>query len=255
MNDADHRGLWLRNYRAAPDAPVRLICFPHAGGSASYFIPLAQALSPSVDVWAVQYPGRQDRRNEPNLTDLHALASHVFAALDSLTNRPIALFGHSMGASVAFEVCRLLEFDAGIAPEHLFVSGRRAPSRRRTDLAHKLDDEALLADVRKLNGTDPRIFNDDELLRMALPAIRADYQAAETYSPMPGPVSSCPITVLTGADDPRTTLAEAEAWTHHTTSPCDVLVYPGGHFFLADQLPEITGLLIDRLLGHDRVDP
>lgn len=100
---------------------------------------------------------------------------------------------------------------------------------------HLLDDEGLLADVRKLSGTNAAILGDQELLRAALPAIRSDYRAAETYAYRPGPPLSCPITAFTGDNDPKTTVDEARAWSTHTTGPFDLKVYPGGHFFLADQ--------------------
>jgi surfactin synthase thioesterase subunit len=245
----DGRELWLRNYRPAPQAPVQLVCFPHAGGSASFYAPLARALAPAVDVVAVQYPGRQDRRREANVADLHDLAATVSAVLRPLADRPIALFGHSMGASLAFEVARLLEDRAGRAPERLFASGRRAPSRRGSSMVHLLPDEGLLADVRRLSGTDPRILGDDEMLRLALPAIRSDYRAAERYVMRPGAPLSCPITVLAATDDPSTGAEEAAAWSEHTTGRCEVQFYTGGHFFLTAHQESIARTVRDRLLA------
>lgn len=225
-------GLWIRNYAPAAENAPRLVCLPHAGGSASFFHPVATALAPAVEVSAVQYPGRQDRRHEPCIPTVLGLATELHRLVLPLADRPLALFGHSMGASVAFELARLLEQD-GVTPVHLFASGRRAPSRHRAESVHRKDDDGLLADVRALSGTDSRVLGDDELLRMALPAIRNDYRAAETYEYRPGPPLRCPITALTGSDDPKADVDEVRAWQEHTAGRFELIVYPGGHFFLA----------------------
>lgn len=116
---------WFRNYGPAPDACVRLVCLPHAGGSASFYFPLARALSPKIEVLAVQYPGRQDRHAEPCVQNIEDMADRIAEALGPWTDRPYALFGHSMGAMVGFEVARRMEA-SGKGPLELFVSGRQA---------------------------------------------------------------------------------------------------------------------------------
>ncbi|WTY84195.1 alpha/beta fold hydrolase [Micromonospora sp. NBC_01405] len=226
--------MWVRRFHPAPSGTRRLVCLPHAGGSASFYFPVSRSLSPTVEVLAIQYPGRQDRRQEKCIGDIHELARAVHSVLRPWLDEPVAIFGHSMGASIGFELARLIERDGGSAA-HLFASGRRAPSCPRDETVHLLDDEGLLADVRKLSGTNAAILGDQELLRAALPAIRSDYRAAETYAYRPGPPLSCPITAFTGDNDPKTTVDEARAWSTHTTGPFDLKVYPGGHFFLADQ--------------------
>ena len=246
----DHAS-WVRRFSPADDAPVRLVCLPHAGGSASYFFPLARALAPRVDVLAIQYPGRQDRRREPCVETVPELARRIFDVLTPWTGRPVALFGHSMGAAVGFELARLIEDKAGVVPAHLFASGRRAPSTPRHETVHLLDDDGLLDDVRLLSGTDAAVLDDEELLRMALPAIRADYQAIETHRYEEGtPPLRCPITVLTGDDDPKTTADEARAWSAHTRGEFAVRTFLGGHFFLAEHQQAINDLLVERLTAR-----
>lgn len=238
---------WIRRYRPAPGAAIRLVCLPHAGGSASFFLPVSAALSPAIDVLAVQYPGRQDRLREPMIDNLGDLADAVVTALTPWLDRPFAFFGHSMGATLAFEVTRRLEQGAGPAPLHLFASGRRAPSRHRDENVHLGGDDRIIAELTELSGTDTRVLGEEEMLRMVLPAIRNDYRATETYRYRPGPPLSCPITVLTGDADPKTSLEEAEAWRDHTTGPFDLRVYPGGHFYLADHQSEVLDAITDRL--------
>jgi surfactin synthase thioesterase subunit len=119
---------WARVYHPAPAAALRLVCLPHAGGSANFFLPVSAGLTPEFEVTAIQYPGHQDRCLEPCENDLRELAHRVLAALGSADTRPIALFGHSLGATVGFELGRLLEA-AGRPVVRLFASGSGAPSR------------------------------------------------------------------------------------------------------------------------------
>ncbi|RKR91930.1 surfactin synthase thioesterase subunit [Micromonospora pisi] len=248
MRTSEHDNLWLRSYQPARQDSVQLVCLPHAGGSASFYYPLAQALAPQVDVLAIQYPGRQDRLGEPAITDLHALARQVFEALRGRVDRPTALFGHSMGASIAFEVARILEQEEGVSLRHLFASGRRAPSAHRHERVHLEDDQTLVAEMHRLDGPGRDLLHDDEILRMILPAVRADYTAAETYLYQPGPPLRCPVTALVGDVDPKVTLDEARAWGEHTTGPFDLRVYSGGHFFLSAHQASVQTAIADLLV-------
>lgn len=238
---------WVRRFHPAPGAAVRLVCLPHAGGSASFFFPVSKALAPAVEVLAIQYPGRQDRRHEPGVVDLHELADRIFAALRPLTSLPLALFGHSMGAVLAHEIALRMK-DAGLpAPVALFASGRRAPSRHRDERIHQQPDARVVAELRMLSGTHASVLADPEVLAMIMPAIRSDYRAVETYRPVPGRRLDCPVTVLTGDADPRVLVEEAEAWKDHTTGPTELHVLPGGHFFLVDQSARVLALLTEKL--------
>ncbi|WP_033287244.1 thioesterase II family protein [Streptomyces sp. NRRL F-525] len=233
------RELWIQRFPAEGRSGTRLVCFPHAGGSASFYFPLSQALAADTEVLAVQYPGRQDRRKEVPVEDIQLLADHIADALDGRPELPTAYFGHSMGAVVAFEVARRLE-RRGNGPALLFASGRRAPSTHREESVHQRDDDGVIDELKRLNGTDARVLADDELLRMILPAIRGDYRAIETYRCPPGPKLGCPVTVLVGDADPRTTLDEAHAWSTHTTGRFDLRVFPGGHFYLSTHPEAVT---------------
>jgi surfactin synthase thioesterase subunit len=247
--------LWCRRYRPARNATARLVCLPHAGGSAPFFLPVATALSPGVDVVAIQYPGRQDRRGERPLTSMDDLAGAIADVLGAEPELPVTFFGHSLGASVAFEVIRRFEA-AGRRPVRLFASGRRAPSIASDDAVHLRDDAGILAEVRRLNGTSSALLSDDEMMRAALPALRADYEVAETYRCAPTDTVRCPVTVLTGDSDPKTTLEQAGAWQRHTTGSFGLRVFTGGHFFLTTHTEVITDILRAHFeTGHARVSP
>ncbi|NUU25654.1 MAG: thioesterase [Streptomycetaceae bacterium] len=243
-------GDWIRCFHPSPEALVRLVCFPHAGGAASFYFPLSANLHPHVEVLAVQYPGRQDRRLEAPVTDIRELAGQVRRALAACADdRPYAFFGHSMGAVVAYETA--LAADAENAgPVRLFASGRRGPATERHEAAHRLLDDGFIREIRSLDGTDATLFSDEELVRMILPALRADYRAIELYRGVRDARVTCPITVLIGDNDPKATVDEAAAWSSHTTADFDMQVYPGGHFYL---VPNRTTVLerIRTTLIHD----
>jgi surfactin synthase thioesterase subunit len=226
--------LWIRRYHRSAAGAVRLVCFPHAGGSASFFHPVSARFSPDVDVVAVQYPGRQDRRREPCIDDIGTLADRIIEALSALDDRPTAFFGHSMGAILAFETAWRLEQGGAGGPTVLIASGRRAPSTHRVEAVHRLDDDGVIAEIRMLNSEDSILLGDDEIRQMAIPAIRGDLRAIETYVCEPGRRISCPVTALVGDNDPKSTVEEARAWRHDTDGAFRIRVFPGGHFYLMD---------------------
>lgn len=239
MTDSD---LWVRRYHPAPEAATRLVCLPHAGGSAAFYFPFSQALGPSIEVVAIQYPGRQDRRAEPLAGSIIELSDGVTKALGDWTDRPIALFGHSMGALVGYEVARRLP---GVTT--LFVSGRRAPHLHRDETVHTRTDDGIIAELKSLSGTGQRVFGDEELLRMVLPAIRGDYRAVETYRHEQGPALDVPIHALTGDSDPRVPVSEVEEWARHTSRSFALRTFSGGHFYLAEHQREIVELVTNVL--------
>lgn len=243
------RGAWLRRFHhAAPqDAPV-LVVLPHAGGSASHYRALSAALAARVEVQAVQYPGRQDRYREEPCADLHLLARGVADALEPLAGRRLALFGHSMGALVAFETTRLLE-QRSRSVESLFVSARRAPAQPSPERVHRLDDTGLLAEMRALGGTDERLLREPELLSLYLPVVRADYRALETYTHDPDATVNVPVTAFAGSSDPRVTAEDMSAWRRHTTRRFGIHVFPGGHFYVDEQTEAVADVLASPLGG------
>lgn len=237
---ANPTDLWFRRFHKSPSAKARLLVLPHAGGAASYYFPMSRALAPDVEVVAVQYPGRQDRRAEPCVETVAGLADELADLVEPWVDAPLALFGHSMGASVAFELAVRLR-ETGVRPACLIASGRRAPSAHRDERVHERDDAGLLDEIRQLDGTQGPLLSDPEMLAMVLPAIRADYRAAETYRFTEGTKPlDVPLHVLIGDADPKVDRAEAERWAEHTTAECTVEVFPGGHFYLADHQAAVS---------------
>ncbi|WP_369636197.1 thioesterase II family protein [Nocardia sp. JMUB6875] len=245
---------WLRELKSDPNPSTVLVCFPPGGGSVTAYRALAQRFGSGTAVFGVQYPGRQDRLGDamvPVLTELAAAA-----AADLLTwprEVRLAIFGHSMGATVAYEAVRRVEA-GGREVSHLFVSGRPAPAFEVTGRLHAGPDADLIAELERLSN-DPesvRILREEpSLAELVLPAVRSDYQAVETYRHEPGAPLRTPITALISTADPTTTAAQAEQWRDYTETDFDLATFPGGHFYLdlPENLPAIADLIARALAG------
>jgi surfactin synthase thioesterase subunit len=232
-----HNGRWIGGGRwHTSDAPELLFCFPHAGGGPAFFRPWSTALASDIDVRPIQLPGREARIHEPPLHRIEQLMDPLCAALEPHLDRPYALFGHSMGALVAFEVARRFSDGAHPAPFCLIVSGRRGPripSNRR--ILFGLPPEEFLAEVVRLGGMPQEILDQPDLLDMLLPVLRADYELSETYGPLPGGGLRCPVAAYMGTADPEVELAGLRAWREETTGEFTARVFPGDHFYLKSE--------------------
>ncbi|TCB90059.1 thioesterase [Micromonospora zingiberis] len=231
---------WIRSLTARSAYRIQLVCFPHAGGTANYFLPLARTLPPEVEVLAVQYPGRQDRRAEPSRTSIAELVDEADAVLRARLAGPYAFFGHSMGAVIAHEVTQRRAGAGARLPQRLFVSGRRAPDQPPCRPDPPRTDVGILADLRAAGGTHPLFLEDAELRAELLRVMRADYQAIDAYAWNPRPPVDCPITALTGDADPQASVAAVRAWSAHTSAGFDLRVFSGGHFYLDEHRPEVA---------------
>ncbi|MBM7173156.1 thioesterase [Streptomyces sp. G44] len=244
---------WFRRFTAAKGDGPLLVCFPHAGGSAAAYVELARALSAEFDVVSVQYPGRQDRFAEAPFTALGPLVEAVAGELADGPardhGRPYALFGHSMGALVAFETARLLVRDGLPAPMRLFLSGRGGPLCHSGDVDKPWDDAEVLADLHRLGGTDRTMLEDPDVLEMVLPALRADYRAVATYRWTGGEPLAVPVTALIGDRDPMVTVGEAQMWGEHTSGDFALKVFGGGHFYLTDRIGQVAAAVGEGLLA------
>ncbi|MET8661717.1 thioesterase II family protein [Streptomyces griseus] len=228
----------LRSFDPRGDASIRLVCFPHAGGSAGAFRAWAVDAPADVEVHAVQYPGRGDRYHlgaAGSMDDLVGpIATELLGTRCGARPESLVLFGHSLGAVAAYETARLLDA-RGRAPAGLVVSGHPAPALARGDTVHRGTDAELLADLRRLGGTAAELLDDEDLMEVMLPTIRLDYQVIETYRWRPGPKLPTPVTALYGDQDEEVLAAEAEAWREVTEGGSTAVAFPGAHFYLEEQ--------------------
>ena len=210
-----------------------MFCFPYAGGGASVYRGWGASLPNDLEVCPVQLPGRESRLREPAFTDIDVLVPAVADALDPYMNLPFVLFGHSMGAAIAFELARELRRRGRPQPLHLFVSGRRAPHLpAREEPIHALPEAEFLAKLRELNGTPEEVLQHEELMKLLLPILRADFGVNEKYEPTPGEPLEAGISALGGIGDKDVTREDVEAWKEHTRGRFRSRMFPGDHFFI-----------------------
>jgi medium-chain acyl-[acyl-carrier-protein] hydrolase len=230
---------WFRRSKMAA-APMRLFALPYAGASARMFRDWHQWFAPEVEVVAVELPGRGLHRRRPAVDRMDTMIERLLTALDPLLDVPFALFGHSMGALITFELCRALMKSGRRTPLHLFVSGMRAPHLvhhllRPENQVHNLPDLELIDAMRAFVGTPAGFFEDRGLRDLFLPILRADLRLSETYLHAVSSPLQHPITIFGGLED-RTAPTEClHEWRLHTRGICTVRLLEGDHFFIHQQ--------------------
>jgi pyochelin biosynthesis protein PchC len=236
---------WLRTFRGVERGATSLICFPHAGGSASFYSSWRNHLLPDADVIAIQYPGHEDRLSEPFIPTMDRLVDLISEALASTFAGKFALFGHSMGAAVAYEVAVRLEA-LGLIPSALFVSAHPAPHLQR-NRAPPGSDEAFRAEIERLSGPLAAPPDEDVFREVFLPAIRNDYELIFRYSrPLPA-IIGAPIVALVAGDDCEASVPEMEGWAKATEGGFRIERFEGGHFYLVDHPEQVANVIVEIL--------
>ncbi len=222
--------------------PTTLYIFPHAGGSAQYYVPFAKTFTSGVKRIAVQYPGKGGTHDLASFHSIEHLADRVFDLLPkdagAAEGGKAAFFGHSMGALVAFEVARRFE-DAGREVSTLFVSASAAPGRiGAADIGES--DRGLLDAVSEITGVKPELLENEEFAARILPTLRG-FKAIADYDCPPEVTVSAPIVAYLGDDDEIATVEKVSPWAQRTTSEFTMRQFTGHHFYLNDHLSELVG--------------
>ncbi|RKT54273.1 thioesterase II family protein [Saccharothrix australiensis] len=240
------RHQWLRRPLSRPNLRAVLVCCPHAGGDAGFFHPWARALPEAVELLAVQYPGRGGATPPPPRSSaLHTWADEITDALRPLRGHRLALFGHSMGAVLAYEIARRLD-SRRLTPERLFVSASPPPGAERPRRGDAGDAE-LVAALRRWGRVDPASLDQPDQRAAMLDALRGDLRVLDAYRPGPATRLGCPVTALAGADDTEVAPSAVRGWRHRTAAPFDLVTFPGDHFYLAAHRDEVVAVVADRL--------
>lgn len=241
-------GPWLTCRGLDPRAELLLLCLPYAGGSAGIFRDWPALFPSRIQVCPVQLPGRAERSAEPPIADCRELAAALARAVAPALDRPFALFGHSMGALIGFEAARVLQDELGRTAEHLFVSACAAPHvHHEDDALHHLPGPEFREGLIRLGGVPSAVLDSPELMEIVEPMLRADFAVSERYSFREGRALGCPVVAFTGQDDPYVSVEDVGLWREHASSGFEMLVVPGGHFFMNDARELMAGTIARRL--------
>jgi surfactin synthase thioesterase subunit len=228
---------------------MRLFCLPYAGGGASIYRGWSQALPPEIEVRPIQLPGRENRIDEPAVQRLDDLCPLLADMLGDALDRPFVLFGHSMGALIAYGLARELALRGGPPPAMLIVSARRAPHLPPARAPfHDLPEPAFTTRLRQLGGTPPEVFEHSELMELVRPLLRADFALNESLQlPHTPPCVSCPVAAFGAADDPEVAPEALAAWRAIATERFTLRLFAGGHFYLGPERAALLSAIADLL--------
>ena len=237
---------WVRRPHPVAEPRTRLVCLPAAGGTASAYYTWAARLPERVELLSVQYPGHQDRFAEPCLPSVPELADALTAALAPYADRPLHLFGHSLGAMVAYEVAVRLEAGAGPGPVSVFVSGAYAPQRA-VPYPEELTDAELEEDIRAFSWLEPEVLDVPALRELVLPSLMNDIRAAMIYRPTEVVRLRCPVFSYGGSEDRTGSPEELSAWRDVSSGTAAWRQFDGDHFYLRAHEAELVADIAARM--------
>lgn len=239
---------WLSCPVPRPQAQLRLFCFPYAGGGGRIFRTWPDSLPRTVEIHAIELPGRERRMSEAPFTNLLKLVEVLGQGLQHYLDKPFSFFGHSMGATIGFELARYLRREYRVEPSHLFVSGAGAPQFEKEGVPdYLLPEPEFIERVRRLNGTPPEVLEDPQIRQLLERILRADFELIETYVYSSEPPLNCPIIAVGGLRDDEVGRDQLDAWRIHTNNRFVLRMLPGDHFFLHTHQATLLRVLADNL--------
>jgi surfactin synthase thioesterase subunit len=236
---------WITSAAGRRSPRLRLFCFPYAGGGAQLFRPWHEYFAASgIEICAVRLPGREERFDEPPEVDIRVLAERVRGGIADFFGVPFALFGHSMGALLAYELaCRLRDV-GGPSPVRLVVSACRPPHVPDPQPhIYALPDEQVVAELARYGGTPAEVLAEPDLLALILPLVRADAQLTEAYVHVERAPLAVPITALHADRDHLVTRDEVAGWAPYTTDRFDLQSIVGDHFVLQSDRDQVMAMV------------
>jgi len=233
-----------------PTDPIKLVCLPYAGAGASFFRPWAALAGDVLEIVPLQLPGRERLIDEEPYRDVHQAVDGLLPRLREQLGageHRVALFGHSLGAVLAYELAHRLTAEPGIKLVHLFVSGSPHPGRSRERRATGLSDDDFLARVGEFAGYHHPAFDDPEMREMLLPTLRADVEMHESYLPSTTLPLDAPLTVVRGVDDTLVGPEDSVSWSKASGHDFEHVELPGGHMYLTESAPALLALIVSKL--------
>jgi len=232
---------WFVNPKPRPNAQLRIICFPYAGGNAATYNQWPEHLYDNVEVIGVQAPGRSSRLFEPAIDTMEAMIASLMPLLPDLLDKPYILFGHSLGSRIAFETLVACDKANLPLPVHFIASGGRGPHLAdNEDPTIGLSDSAFVAKLRELEGTPEEVLNNSELMELLLPLIRAEFALSERYQYQGNAQFDVPLSIFGGVEDDGVSKERLLSWQQHFSNEGKLHMFPGGHFFVESEQRLVT---------------
>lgn len=244
-----HKGMEISEIRGKVMQSIKLFAIPFAGGSANFYFKWKHLLSPQVEVIPMELPGRGARINEKPFTCLEDAVEDLIKKIDrECVSEPYALFGHSMGNLLAFELMQHIRKENLPLPVCAFLSGRRPPHIIEERKRYLMSDDDFVKELVEMGGTPQEVLENRELLKLFLPVLRADFQLVETYHQPEGrePLD-VPFVILSGIKDTIANAEDMDGWKSYTRSSCQIVYFNGGHFFINDHTDDITQIVKNQL--------
>lgn len=227
---------------------IRMFCFPYAGAGGSIFKNWSFSTHKNVGVYPIQYPGRENRLFEPPINNMDVLISEICKQIKNYLDRPYILFGHSLGAKVAFHVAVEMQKSYCCAPGYLVVAGAQAPHIPETNPIYNLNDDYIINELRRLGGTPDKILDNKDIMKIFLPTIRADYTLSDNFIYEEKYILECPILAIAGKDDSEASENEVYEWKNYTKTSYTYKAISGGHFFISTHESELLELIAANVL-------
>ncbi|NEO98272.1 MAG: thioesterase [Symploca sp. SIO2E9] len=243
--------LWIKCFQPNPQANLRLFCLPYAGGGASIFRLWHRELPSNVELCAIELPGRENRIREKPISNVEILTEKLVEVFLQDWDKPFALFGHSMGALIVYELARKLQHK-NLSPAYLFVSGRQAPNVPELyPPFYSLPDAEFIETLTNIYPNIPdEVLKEEELMQLFLPVLRADMTLAQTYVHSQVEPLDCPIFALGGLEDKEGSYDRLVSWREYTRSSFSVQMFPGGHFYLNEKRQPLLQLISQTLKDY-----
>lgn len=237
---------WFHINNSVEEAGLRLFCFPYAGAGASLFSSWRSYLPDNVELYALQMPGRENRFSEQHCTDMQYLVDHLIEEMQAMSDLPFIIYGHSMGALIAYELTKQLSSKQLKLPSHLLVAGKMAPHfDDGLHQIHQLEDQQFISELHHRYGGLDDVINEPELLELIIPILKSDIQLIEQYTPEVNQLINVPISAIVGCQDQSVNKQGISAWRELSALDYSCDEVPGGHFFVKESF----SILINRIIN------